>query len=323
MLALSETPPQFLSDLPSPVEAAPSELKPATTTLPPAAAPQGKQELAESSPFETPNFEPAPATVPPMVEAPDQSIFETGSDAPASNALPASPPDTRKRPTWKDLASLAPKPSLTHVENAKGVESVASHPIRPAAAHAVLTERPPATQTSTRAAPPQAKADVGGAFCDYDAKHRKINDFRLPDLEGRPVRFRDLDADLVLIDFWGTWCQPCLRSVPHLVDLQKRMGAGKLKVVGIACEQGPPAERAKTVAQEVRRLGINYPVLLSGMDGPCPLQEALKVQAYPTLILVDRQGRVVWRDQGATPVTLARLERILGSSSKGEETRRY
>ena len=131
------------------------------------------------------------------------------------------------------------------------------------------------------------------------------------------------EDDLVLIDFWGTWCQPCIRSVPHLVELQKRMGVGKLKVVGIACEQGPPAERAKTVAQEVRRLGINYPVLLSGMDGPCPLQEALKVQAYPTLILVDRQGRIVWRDQGATPVTLARLDRILGSANKGDEVRRY
>ncbi|WP_020466742.1 redoxin family protein [Singulisphaera acidiphila] len=327
LLALSETTSPALSDLPSPVEAAPSEGKPVASTPPPVAevaATLGKDALAESSPFESPRFGPAPTSVPAVVAAvADQSVFEAGSDAPATDVLPASPPDTRKRPTWKELAALAPKIPPAPIEKGKGVEPSASLPTRPVA-QTVSLERPPTTQTSSRAAPPQAKADVGGAFCDYDAKHRKINDFRLPDLEGRPVRFQELDADLVLIDFWGTWCQPCLRSVPHLIELQKRMGTSKLKVVGIACEQGPLADRAKAVSQEVRRLGINYPVLLSGMDGPCPLQEALKVQAYPTLILVDRQGRIVWQDQGATPVTLARLDRFLGSASKkSEETRRY
>ncbi|WP_406699719.1 redoxin domain-containing protein [Singulisphaera sp. Ch08] len=319
LLALSETVPSFLNDLPSPVEAAPSEVKPAADNLPAVGPPPGTNVFAAESPFETPNFDPAPSSAPAMAVAADQSIFEEGSDA-----TPSAPPDTRKRPTWKDLASLAPKASPSPVDKSKGGASAGSSPIKPAA-HAFLMEQPPAIQTSSRAAPTPTQADVGVAFCDYDAKHRKINDFRLPDLEGRPVRFQDLDADLVLIDFWGTWCQPCLRSVPHLVDLQKRMGPSKLKVVGIACEQGPRAERAKLVAQEVRRLGINYPVLLSGMDGPCPLQEALKVQAYPTLILVDRQGRIVWRDQGATPVTLARLDRILGDAmtSKSEGIRRY
>jgi thiol-disulfide isomerase/thioredoxin len=213
------------------------------------------------------------------------------------------------------LASLAPKAPIA----TGGAKKEVTKP----AAISTIARRSFATQTSARAAPPRAQADVGGTFCDYDAKHRKINDFRLPDLEGRPVRFQDLDADLVLIDFWGTWCQPCLRSIPHLVDLQKRMGASKFKVLGIACEQGPPAERSKKVAEEVRRLGINYPVLMSGMDGACPLQEAMKVQAYPTLILVDRQGRIVWRDQGATPVTLARLDRFLASASKSDNSRRY
>ncbi|SIN79677.1 Thiol-disulfide isomerase or thioredoxin [Singulisphaera sp. GP187] len=322
LAALSETKPPFLNDLPGPVEAASAEGQPAPGLPPAVAAAPGRNEVAEPSPFDTPSFEPASSFAPAMAAATGQSVFETGSDAPATNEAPAPPPDTRKRPTWKDLASLAPKPPLAQVESRKGVGPAVLGPMKPAA-HAFLMEQPPALPTSTRAAPSQAQADVGKAFCDYDAKHRKINDFRLPDLEGRPVRFQELDADLVLIDFWGTWCQPCLRSIPHLVELQNRMGTGKLKVVGIACEQGPLAERAKTVSLEVRRLGINYPVLLSGMDGPCPLQEALKVQAYPTLILVDRQGRIVWQDQGATPVTLGRLDRFLASTSKSEQTRRY
>lgn len=347
LVALSETVPPFLSDLPTPVEAgaqAAAATAPATNptaSLPPVAegtamtatpspTPTVAQpEIDQNSVFETPSFEPAPAavaTAAPMIEASDQSVFETGlgEPAPASNPAPAASPDTRKRPTWKELAALASKPSPTPtpVPKVRETEASALPPAQPAV-HNFLMERPPTLKTVAQSAPPQPKADVGGAFCDYDAKHRKINDFRLPDLEGRPVRFQELDADLVLLDFWGTWCQPCLRSVPHLVDLQKRMEGRKLKVVGIACEQSPLPERAKTVAQEVSRLGINYPVLLSGMDGPCPLQEALKVQAYPTLILVDRQGRIVWRDQGATPVTMARLDSFLGSAAKGKDVRRY
>jgi thiol-disulfide isomerase/thioredoxin len=136
------------------------------------------------------------------------------------------------------------------------------------------------------------------------------------------VRFRDLDADLVLIDFWGTWCPPCLKSIPHLVDLQERMGK-RLTVLGVACEADAPKESTAKVGETVRRLKVNYPVVLSRNDGSCPLQEALHIQAFPTMILVDREGRILWRDQGATPATLARLDRVLAAAPTGTETRRY
>ena len=62
----------------------------------------------------------------------------------------------------------------------------------------------------------------------------------------------------------------------------------------------------------------------SGMDGQsCPVQEALHIQAFPTLILVDRQGHVLWRDQGATPATLGRLNNVIAAATKSDDTRRY
>jgi thiol-disulfide isomerase/thioredoxin len=159
--------------------------------------------------------------------------------------------------------------------------------------------------------------------CEYDDRHRRLLDFKLPDVEGKPVRFQDLDADLVLLDFWGTWCQPCLKSIPHLVDLQARAGGKRLKIVGIACEKEPPDQSSKRLAATVDQLKINYPILVSCNDGSCPLQEALHIQAFPTMVLLDRQGRVLWRDQGATPATLARLDRMISDSTRGGETRRY
>jgi hypothetical protein len=113
-----------------------------------------------------------------------------------------------------------------------------------------------------------------------------------------------------------------------MVDLQKRLGGKQLQVVGIACEreETPPAERAAGVAKIAQKLGINYPVLVSSLDGTCPLQKALHVQAFPTLILVDRQGRILWQDQGATRVTLARLDRMIALTTKSDKSdgrRRY
>ena len=112
-----------------------------------------------------------------------------------------------------------------------------------------------------------------------------------------------------------------LEAHPHLVELQERMGK-RLTVVGVACEAEGPEVSAAKVGETVKRMSVNYPVLLSRNDGSCPLQEALHVSAFPTMVLVDRQGRVLWRDQGATPATLARLDRMLATTPVPDVTRR-
>ena len=136
-------------------------------------------------------------------------------------------------------------------------------------------------------------------------------DFQLPDVQGQMVSFHDFDADLVLLDFWGTWCAPCRKSIHHLIEIQQTLGGRKVQVVGIACERTPAKDRAANVAKSLKELKINYPVLILSMDGTCPVQDAFQIQFYPTLVLVDRQGRILWREQGATDVTLARMDRFI------------
>ena len=106
-------------------------------------------------------------------------------------------------------------------------------------------------------------------------------------------------ADLILLDFWGTWCAPCRKSIPHLNEIQKTLGGKKMQVIGIACERTPPKDRTAKVAQAIKDLKINYPVLITSMDGSCPVQEAFQIQFYPTMVLLDRQGRILWREQGS------------------------
>lgn len=244
---------------------------------------------------------PAAATAVAPVEAPRREAPE---------------PAGRRRPTWGEVVARERVTTPTVGTAAANAEP----PARSDAAVArrnLLTRRTPAPASATTSAPTPSPTMALEPACEYDDRHRRIIDFRLPDLGGKPVQFQDIDADLVLIDFWGTWCQPCLKSIPHLVDLQQRMGR-RIAVLGVACEPDTPAKSATRVADTVRRLNVNYPVLLSRNDGSCPLQEALKVQAFPTMVLVDRQGRVLWRDQGATPATLARLDRFLASATPGD-----
>ncbi len=155
------------------------------------------------------------------------------------------------------------------------------------------------------------------AACRFDQKLDRLIDFRLVDLQGRPTRYTDIDSDFVLLDFWGSWCEPCKESIPHFLELQKRFSTSKLQIIGVACERGPLEGQAVTAASAARKLKITYPVLVTDADKGCPLQQAMHVQAYPTMILLDRQGRIVWRAAGATEANLARLDRVLASSTAG------
>ncbi len=160
-----------------------------------------------------------------------------------------------------------------------------------------------------------AETSVSGAYCDFDAENQRIVDFELTDIKGRSTRFSQIPSDLTLIVFWGTWCKPCHEAMPQLVELQKRLEADGVQILGIAYEEGSAQERQDKVAAAVERYEINFPILLGGSQGAetCPVRKSLGVRVYPTLVLVDRAGRVLWRDQGVTQATFGRLDRVMAA----------
>jgi thiol-disulfide isomerase/thioredoxin len=250
-----------------------------------------------------------------------------GDEAAARTTRTAAGP---KRPKWGDLTAqnpglVAAGPRVVPTRGAgNGGVAAGTDPAgdKNAGATASPGARTQGSASSDGVRVAAKTSEPGKAYCRYDARLRQLVDFRLPDLQGRSLRFQDLNSDYVLIDFWGTWCPPCVSSIKHLVELQKQFGPDRLTVVGVAYEEGPRDERAKAVTEVAQRMGINYPLVLGGLDGPCPLKSAFNVQAYPTMVLVNRYGRILWRDQGATPDTLARLDRVLDSAARGDFVRR-
>jgi thiol-disulfide isomerase/thioredoxin len=164
---------------------------------------------------------------------------------------------------------------------------------------------------------------VAGVFCDFDSNNQRVIDFELPDIKGRPTRLSQMPSELTLLFFWGTWCKPCHEAMPHLVELQRRLASDNVQIIGIAYEEGAMVDRQKKVAMAADRYGVNFPLLMGGKGGAdaCPVRKSLGVQVYPTMVLLDRDGRVLWRDQGTTPATMGRLDRVLASHLREIDTK--
>ena len=138
---------------------------------------------------------------------------------------------------------------------------------------------------------------------------------RLPGLDGKMVSLRDIDADIIVLDFWGSWCVQCRKSIEHHRELQQEFGDKKVQVIGIACEKAATFEgRRDTAAAAAKQLGINYPVLVTTKEGACPVQGALRVQFYPTMVVLDREGNILQFEQGATDATLGRVDRVIAKA---------
>jgi thiol-disulfide isomerase/thioredoxin len=139
-----------------------------------------------------------------------------------------------------------------------------------------------------------------------------LYNFAANDLIGQQWEYRrDRRGRLVLLDFWGTWCIPCQHAIPHLKVLQQRFGPHGLEVVGIAYEQGSPTEKAQKVKWVRDRLQVNYRLLLGGDMATCPLRTQFAIAGFPTLILLDENGRIIWRAVGLEPQQLGELDAIL------------
>lgn len=134
-------------------------------------------------------------------------------------------------------------------------------------------------------------------------------DFNLPTLAGDTLRLADLRGQVVLINFWATWCGPCVEEIPEFVELYEELHPQGLAIVGITVDE----EGAEIVAPFAARFNINYPVALDPEGAVA--EEYGGVFALPTTYVIDAEGQIVDRVIGLYPVAEKRpalLEMLSG-----------
>ncbi|HEY7915222.1 MAG TPA: TlpA disulfide reductase family protein [Blastocatellia bacterium] len=109
---------------------------------------------------------------------------------------------------------------------------------------------------------------------------------------GRSVE--DLKGKVVLLDIWATWCGPCRRSIPDLIELQKSYGDQGLEVVGVSIDPMTGGGDIKAVSSFAESTKINYKIwLVSNKDALN--KYPIVTNAIPLSYLIDREGKVVKR----------------------------
>ncbi len=118
-------------------------------------------------------------------------------------------------------------------------------------------------------------------------------DYQLGDSNGEFVSANEFDGQVVLVNFWATWCKPCREEMPMLSSLQHDyMGRG-LQIVGIALDD---VQSAREFALEI---GVQYPILVGSTDVMVTVhQYGNRTGTLPYSVLIDRQGIIRWSHLG-------------------------
>jgi len=114
--------------------------------------------------------------------------------------------------------------------------------------------------------------------------------FSLKDLSGSTVSLAQYKGKVVLLDFWATFCGPCVKAMPKLQKLHEQHAAKGFAVIGIATDE----EGSKIVTPMVSKLKVKYPILLTNEAA----WKEYDVETLPALFLIDRSGQIVKRFGG-------------------------
>ncbi len=139
-----------------------------------------------------------------------------------------------------------------------------------------------------------------GADARTPAAPRSAPDFSRASLDHREIRLSAYRGKVVLLNFWATWCEPCVAEMPRFAQWQRKYGPRGLRILGVSMDDDEaPVRRA------YRKYGLNYPVVM----GDEKLGELYGgVLGLPMTFLIDGSGRIRFQHEGATDPDLIERE---------------
>ena len=137
-------------------------------------------------------------------------------------------------------------------------------------------------------------SSAASAACTVDAKSADLN-FTLKDMHGDDVALSDYLGDVILLDFWATWCAPCRIEIPGFIEMIDEYQGRGFSVLGISID-----DTADALLFYAEELGMNYPVLIG--DGRDDVKDAFgPLIGFPTSFIIDRDGTICHQHTGFAP----------------------
>lgn len=121
----------------------------------------------------------------------------------------------------------------------------------------------------------------------------KASDFTLPSNQGKPLKLSDFRGDVVMLNFWASWCGPCRQEMPILDDLQKRFKKIGFTVLGVNIDED--ISDAKGLLKEI---SVSFPVVF---DSKSKVSETYQLDSMPTTVMIDRKGNKRFLHRGYKP----------------------
>jgi thiol-disulfide isomerase/thioredoxin len=151
-----------------------------------------------------------------------------------------------------------------------------------------------------------SKSSVPPVSADVASKGAEaILSATLPDLEGKNQSISQWRDQVMVVNFWASWCEPCRAEIPEFIELQNKFRDRRLVFIGIAIDQ---PERAAAFSKDI---GINYPVLVGDLNAMSLADAAGNKQgALPFTVVIDRSGTIVGTKLGR--LSKDKLEGMVG-----------
>ncbi|MFI5211639.1 MAG: TlpA family protein disulfide reductase [Ignavibacteria bacterium] len=137
---------------------------------------------------------------------------------------------------------------------------------------------------------------------DSQELNSKAPEFSAKDISGNTVTLSDLKGKVILVDFWASWCVPCKKSMPHIIELYNNRADSSFTVIAVNVDE----ERSK-IEEFANSISTQFPFPVI-FDKDSKLPSLYNVEGMPTTIIIDKEGLIRFKETGFTNDTREKMD---------------